>query len=78
MKFSDKIRENIIDGWSGDASCLDGNLAREAADIIDELENVLKICRHAFEYLGYDENQLNLASPREIKIALELIGDKNE
>lgn len=70
MKFSDKIRENIMDGWSGDAPCLSDELAREAADLIDNLITTLKVCDNAFGYLGIDVDQISLAAPRMVRESL--------
>jgi len=35
--ISKRIRNGIMEGWSSDAHCLDGEIAKEAADTIDAL-----------------------------------------
>ena len=53
--MSEKLREGSI-GWTGDAYCVDGGVAEEAADLMDEMAKALERARDQVDAIGWTEN----------------------
>lgn len=47
-----RIREGMMDGWSGDASCVSSDLAEEAALEIERLRTVLRLISYVEQGAG--------------------------
>lgn len=49
-----RIREGIMDGWSGDYPCLDGIIAKEAADHIEAQEKLIEEMTKALVFYSHE------------------------
>lgn len=52
-----RIRDGIMDGWSADYPCLDGELANEAADALEARDKTIAELVAALERIAFEGRQ---------------------